>query len=87
MVRGSGFAPRTPVTVTLSWNSPPQIVPAQTFVRTARVKPVTGPDGTLRLNIGQLFPGALQLGQFDVQVNGSGGSQATTTFIVIPVGG
>ena len=75
------------VTVTLTWNSPPQIVPAQTFVRTARVKPVAGPDGTVRLNISQLFPGALQLGQFTVQVTGSGGSTAATAFIVIPVGG
>jgi serine/threonine protein kinase len=86
VVKVSGFAPRTPVTVTLSWNSPPQVVPPQTFVRTARVKPVTGQDGALRLNINRLFPAALRLGLFYVQVTGSGGSQATTTFIVIPVG-
>jgi hypothetical protein len=61
-------------------------VPAQTFERTARLKPVTGPDGTLRLNIGQLFPAALQLGVFQVQVTGSGGREATTSFIVVPVG-
>ncbi len=86
VVKGSGFTPRTPVTVTLSWNSPPQVVPAQTFIRTARVKPVTGRDGSLRLNINQLFPAALRLGLFYVEVTGSGGSQATTTFIVIPAG-
>ena len=85
LVNATGFAPRTPVTVTLRF-SPPTTVPAQTFTRTARVKPVTGPDGTVRLDINQLFPGALQLGMFDVQVNGPGGREATTTFIVIPVG-
>jgi hypothetical protein len=84
VVRASGFAPRAPVTVTLTYNSPPQVVPAQTFTRTARVKPVTGPDGTVSLHIAQLFPGALRLGLFNVQVTGSGGHEATTTFIVIP---
>jgi serine/threonine protein kinase len=86
VVQASGFAPGTPVTVTLSFNSPPQVVPAQRFDRTAGVKPVTGPDGTLSLNLKQLFPGALQLGQFQVQVTGSAGREATTAFIVIPVG-
>ncbi len=84
IVQAGGFAPRTPVTLTLSFNSPPQVVPAQRFSRTARVRPVTGPDGTLRLDINQLFPGALRLGKFDVQVTGSGGREATTEFIVIP---
>jgi hypothetical protein len=86
LVNATGFAPRTPVTVTLRFNSPPTTVPAQTFTRTARVKPVTGPDGTVRLDINQLFPGALQLGMFDVQVDGPSGREASTTFIVIPVG-
>jgi len=86
LVQASGFAPGTPVTVMLSFNSPPQVVPAQTFDRTARLRPVTGPDGTLRLNVGQLFPAALQLGVFQVQVTGSGGREATTSFIVVPVG-
>jgi serine/threonine protein kinase len=86
VVQGSGFAPRTPVTVTLSWTSPPQVVPVQTAVRTARVKPVTGQDGSFRLNVSQLFPAALRLGVFGVQVTGSGGRKATTSFIVIPVG-
>ena len=40
--------------------------------------------GTFQLNIGRLFPGALQLGLFDVQITGSGGREATTAFIVIP---
>ncbi len=86
LVDATGFAPRTPVTVTLRFSSPPTTVPVQTFTRTARVKPVTGPDGTVRLDINQLFPGALQLGMFDVQVNGPGGREATTTFIVLPAG-
>jgi serine/threonine protein kinase len=83
-VQASGFVPRAAVTVTLSFNSPPQVVPPQTFRRTARVKPVTGPDGTLRLDINKLFPAALQLGVFDVRVTGPDGREATTEFIVIP---
>ena len=86
VVRASGFAPRTPVTVTVTFNSPPQIGPAQRFTRTATVKPVTGQDGTVSLHISQLFPGALQLGLFDVRVTGPGGREATTRFIVIPIG-
>jgi Protein kinase domain len=86
VVQASGFAPGTPVTVRLSFNSPPLVVPAQTFGRTARVQPVTGQDGKLSLNISQLFPGALRLGVFTVRVTGSGGREATTSFIVVPVG-
>jgi len=86
VVLGRGFAPGTSVTVSLTWNSPPQLAPNATFHRTAPVKPAVAPDGTLRLNINKLFPGALRLGQFIVEVFGSGGSNATTVFIVIPPG-
>jgi serine/threonine protein kinase len=80
VVRASGFAPGKPVTVMLTFNPPPQFVSAQRFTKTVRVTPAAG---TFQLNINQLFPGALQLGMFDVQVRGSGG-EAVTTFIVIP---
>jgi hypothetical protein len=83
IVRASGFEPGQPVTVALSFNSPPQVVPAQRFTRTVRVTPSAG---TFRLDIKQLFPGAVQLGLFDVRVTGSGSREATTTFIVIPIG-
>ncbi len=83
VVQGRAFPPRTPVTVRLTWTSPPQGAP-QTVTRTARATPVTGPDGTLRLDIGHLFPGALKLGAFDVKVTWSGDSSASTSFIVIP---
>jgi hypothetical protein len=83
VVRASGFEPGKPVTVTLTFNSPPQIGPAQRFTRTVRITPSAG---TFPLDINQLFPGALQLGLFDVQVTGSGGRQAATEFIVIPPG-
>jgi serine/threonine protein kinase len=86
VVQASGFAPGTPVKVRLTFNSPPQVVPAQTFDRTAGSEPVTGQDGKLSLDIRQVFPGALRLGIFTVQVTGSGGREATTSFIVIPVG-
>jgi hypothetical protein len=86
VVRASGFAPRTPVAVAVTFNSPPGIGSAQRFTRTAGVKPVTGQDGTVSLDIGRLFPGALKLGRFDIQVTGSDGRTVTTSFIVIPIG-
>ncbi len=85
LVRGSGFAPGTSVTVSLTWNSPPDLTPNQTFHRTAQVKPVVAPDGTVRLDINNLFPGSLRLGQFLVKATGPGGSGGTE-FIVIPPG-
>jgi hypothetical protein len=84
IVQGRGFAPRISVTVSLTWNSPPQEAPNSTFDRTATVKPVVNSDGTLRLNISRLFPGSLKLGRFMVEVIGSDGRSAFTTFIVIP---
>jgi len=83
VVQGRGLPSRTPVTVRLTWIAPPQ-EPQQTVERSARAKPVTGPDGTLRLDIGRLFPGALRLGLFQVKVTWPGGSPVTTNFIVIP---
>ena len=87
IVRARGFAPGAPVTVSLTWQSPPQIQPNGTFVRTAGVKPVVARDGTLRLDIGRLFPGSLRLGRFAVDVTGADGAKAATSFIVIPPGG
>jgi len=83
VVRASGFEPGQPVTVALSFNSPPPVVPAQKFTRTVRVTPSAG---TFQLNIKQLFPGAVRLGLFNVQVTGPGGREAATTFMVIPFG-
>jgi len=83
VVRASGFEPGKPVTVALTFNSPPQVTPAQTFTRTVRVTPSAVP---FRLDINKLFPGALQLGLFDVKLTGPGGREATTSFIVIPPG-
>jgi hypothetical protein len=81
VVRASGFEPGQPVTVALSFNPPPPS--AQKFTRTVRVTPSAG---TFQLNIKQLFPGAVRLGLFDVQVTGPGGREAATTFMVIPFG-
>jgi serine/threonine protein kinase len=83
VVRASGFEPGKPVTVSLTFNSPPQATPAQKLTRTVRVTPSAG---TFRLDIDKLFPGALQLGLFDVRLAGPGGREATTSFIVIPPG-
>ncbi len=84
IVQATGFAPGQPVTVSLSFNSPPQVGPAKTVSHPAPVRPVAGPDGTLRLDIGKLFPGQLQPGLFGVRVTGPGSRRATTEFIVIP---
>ena len=83
IVRVSGFEPGQPVTIALTFNSPPSVVPAQKFTRTVRVTPSAG---TFQLNIKQLFPGAVQLGLFNVHVTGPGGREAATAFMVIPPG-
>src|SRR5580704_8351087 len=69
VVQASGFESGQPVTVSLGFNSPPQIVPAQTFTRIVRITPSAG---TFRLNINQLFPSTLRLGLFSVQVTAPG---------------
>jgi hypothetical protein len=81
VVRASGFEPGQPVTVALSFNPPPPDVSAQKFTRTIHVTPSAG---TFQLNINKLFPSALRLGLFNVQVAAPGGRKATTTFMVIP---
>jgi hypothetical protein len=86
IVQGHGFAPGTPVTVSLTWHSPPQIEANGTFVHTAAVKPVVARDGSLRLDINRLFPGSLRLGMFEVNVTGAHGAKASTQFIVLPPG-
>ena len=86
VVQGRGFAPGTLVAVSLTWDSPPQQGPLATFHRTATLKPVVAANGTLRLNISQVFPGSLKLGRFMVEVTGPDGSGAHTIFIVIPPG-
>ena len=58
-------------------------MPARTFTRTVRMTPSAG---TFQLNINKLFPSALRLGLFNVRVTGSGGREATTTFMVIRPG-
>ena len=83
VVRASGFTPGKPVTVTLIWNSPPQIVPPQTSSHTAKVNPA---GGTFLLDIHRLFPGTLALGLYTVEVSGPG-AEASTMFIVIPAAG
>ena len=83
VVRGSGFAPQTPVTVTVTGLSPP---PASTKIMdsTSPVRPVTAKNGTISVNVSQLFPASFPLGLFTVEVTGSDGAQASTQFMVIP---
>jgi len=84
-VQGTGFAPGTPVTFTLTEVGPP---PDQNDILdvTSPLRMVVRPDGTFRVAVSQLHPGALALGEVTVTASGSGGSQAQTQFIVIPSG-
>jgi hypothetical protein len=82
-VHGTGFAPRTPVTVTITGIGPPP-TSANVMEKTATIKPVTGQDGTFSFTVKQLFPSLFPLGLFTVEVTGSGGAQATTQFMVLP---
>ena len=81
-VQGSGFAPQASVTVSLDWQSPPQL--NQSFHRTSAVKPVVGPNGTFRFTVNQLNPGLLPLGQYNVVVAAPDGHKSSTQFVVLP---
>jgi len=84
VVHGTGFAPRTPVTVAITGVGPPPAQP-NIMARTATIKPVTGQDGTLSFTVNRLFVSQFPLGLFTVKVTGSDGAQASTQFMVIPV--
>ncbi len=81
-VQGSGFAPRAPVTVSLDWQSPPQL--NQSFRHTSPIKPVVSRNGTFRFTVNQLNPGPLPLGQYDVVVTAPSGQKRSTQFVVLP---
>jgi serine/threonine protein kinase len=81
-VHGSGFAPHASVTVSLDWQSPPQL--NQSFHRTSAVKPVLSRNGTFQFTVNQLNPGSLPLGQYNVVVIAPGGQKSSTQFIVLP---
>jgi hypothetical protein len=85
VVEGAGFAPRTSLTVMLSEVGPPP-GDSQLVSMTSPDKPVTGPDGTFKVPLGQLYSGPLLLGLFTVEVTAANGSQAQTQFMVIPQG-
>ena len=83
VVHGTGFAPRTPVTVAITGVGPPP-TSANIMAGTATIKPVTGQDGTLSFTVNRLFTSQFPLGLFTVEVTGSHGAQASTQFMVIP---
>ncbi|MGD0604307.1 MAG: serine/threonine-protein kinase [Streptosporangiaceae bacterium] len=85
VVRGTGFAPGVPVTVSMSGVGPPPDG-AKIMGATAATKPVAGPDGTFSLTVNRLFPGPYQPGLYTVVVTGPGGAQASADFMVIPAG-
>jgi len=83
VVHGTGFAPRTPVTVAITGVGPPP-ASANIMQKTATIKPVTAQDGTFSFTVNRLFPGPFPLGMFTVEVVSSRGDQASTQFLVIP---
>jgi serine/threonine protein kinase len=83
VVHGTGFAPRTPVTVAITGTGPPP-TSANVLQKTATVKPVTSQNGTFSFTVNQLFASPYPLGIFTVEVTGSDGAQASTQFMVIP---
>ena len=83
VVHGTGFAPGTPVTVTITGVGPPP-TSANILQKTATIKPVTSQRGTFSFTVNQLFPSPYPLGLFTVEVTGSHGAKASTQFMVIP---
>jgi serine/threonine protein kinase len=84
-VQGSGFAPNTTVTFTLTEIGPP---PDQSNLLSV-ASPVhvrVSPGGTFAVAISQLYSGSLALGEVTVTASGAAGSQAQAQFIVIPSG-
>ena len=79
VVEGSGFAPRTPVTVTLTELDPPQRADLQTNVAGSSRSPAR--TGRFKVPVSQLYPGSLPLGLFTVEVTGSGGRATSTQFM------
>jgi serine/threonine protein kinase len=82
-VRGSGFASRAPVTVTLTGLDPGN---KPIIDHASPVRLVTSDHGTLSVMVSQLYPGSLPQGLFTVKVTGPDGGQVQTQFIVIPAG-
>jgi hypothetical protein len=82
VVQGSGFAPRTSLKVHVSEIDPND---KQIFSVTSPDMPVTGPDGTFRVPVRQLYSGSLELGLVTVDVTGPDGT-ATTQFMILPPG-
>jgi serine/threonine protein kinase len=83
VVRGSGFAPNAPVTVTLDEVNPGG---NQILDITSQVRPVVGRDGTFSFAISRVYPGSFQLGLVTVKVKEAGGRRASTEFMVVPPG-
>jgi hypothetical protein len=83
VVRASGFAPQTPVTVTMTAVGPP---PASAPIMNSRsaTDPVTGKNGTVTVTVNQIFPVPFQLGLYTVEVTQAGGARASTQFMVRP---
>ena len=78
-VQGRHFAPGTSITVSLTFQGPPQVASNETFHRTAQARPAVAPDGTLQLDIKRLFPRSLRLGAFRVDVTGSRAAKPART--------
>jgi serine/threonine protein kinase len=83
VVRGTGFEPGAPVTVTLTGLGPANNAILDT---TSRVKPAAAQNGTLSFTVSRVYSGSLQIGMYTVSVREVNGDRASTEFMVTPPG-
>ncbi len=83
VVRGSGFAPRATLTVTLTGLDPQNNLVLDAV---STVKGAVGPGGTFSIPVSRIYHGGLQMGIFTVEVAEPGGDRVSTQFMVIPPG-
>jgi serine/threonine protein kinase len=81
VVRGSGFAPRASLAVTLTGLDPQNNLVLDVV---STVKGVVGPGGTFSIPVSRIYHGGLQMGIFTVEVAEPGGHRVSTQFMVIP---
>ncbi len=81
VVRGSGFAPRASLTVTLTGLDPQNNLVLDVV---STVKGVIGPGGTFSIPVSRIYNGGLKMGIFTVEVAEPGGHRVSTQFMVIP---
>ena len=83
VVRGSGFAPRASLAVTLTGLDPNN---NQILDVVSHVNGVVGQGGTFSFPVSRIYHGGLGMGIFTVEITEPGGHRASTQFMVLPPG-